>query len=151
MLPVFQSKKFLFPNNLEMATWLFKSDPDTYSWADLKTKAREVWDGVKNPLALKHLRSVKKGDEILIYHSGLDKAIVGIAKAVSEAYPDPKEKSGKLFVIDIAPEKDFPKPLTLSLIKSQSALKNWELVRMSRLSVMPVNPEQRKILLRLVS
>jgi predicted RNA-binding protein with PUA-like domain len=132
-----------------MATWLFKTDPETYSWPDLKTKTREVWDGVRNPLALKHLRSVKEGDEILIYHSGADKAILGIAKSLSEAYPDPKDKSGKLFVIDIAPEKDFPKPVTLSAIKAAPGLKTWELVRMSRLSVMPVNSEQKKTLLKL--
>lgn len=129
-----------------MPSWLFKTDPDTYSWPDLKSKSREVWDGVRNPLALRHLRSIKKGDEILIYHSGADKAILGIAKAMSEAYLDPKDKSGKLFVIDLAPEKDFPKPVTLAVIKAEPKLKNWELVRMSRLSVMPVSAETRKLL-----
>jgi len=129
-----------------MASWLFKTDPDTYSWPDLKSKSREIWDGVRNPLALKHLRSIKKGDEILIYHSGADKAILGIAKAMSEAYADPADKSGKLFVIDLAPDKDFPKPVSLAAIKAESSLKNWELVRMSRLSVMPVPAEIRKIL-----
>ncbi len=132
-----------------MSSWLFKTDPDTYSWHDLKSKKREVWDGVKNPLALKHLRSVKAGDEILIYHSGKDKAIVGIAQALSAAYPDPQDKTAKLFVIDLAPMKDFPKPVSLSIIKFEPGLKDWELVRMSRLSVMPVSSQVRKILFEL--
>ncbi|HXV28413.1 MAG TPA: EVE domain-containing protein [bacterium] len=134
-----------------MASWLFKTDPETYSWRDLKSKKTEVWDGVKNPLALKHLRSVKTGDEILIYHSGEDKAIVGIASAVSEAYPDPKDNSGKLFAMDIAPVRDFPKPVLLSAVKAEPALKEWELVRMSRLSVMPVSASVRKLLFKLAS
>lgn len=134
-----------------MASWLFKTDPDTYSWPNLKTKKREVWDGVHNPLALKNMRSIKKGDEILIYHSGVDKAILGIAEAVSEAYPDPNDKSGKLSVIDIAPVKDFPKPVTLAQVKAEPGLKDWELVRMSRLSVMPVSSAQRKIIFHLGS
>jgi len=134
-----------------MTSWLFKTDPDTYSWQDLKTKKREVWDGVHNALALKHLRAVKEGDEILIYHSGNEKAIVGIARAVSAPYPDPKGKTGKLFVIDLSPEKNFTKPVSLSAIKAEPALKDWELVRMSRLSVMPVSPTQRKLLFQLAS
>ncbi len=132
-----------------MSSWLFKTDPDTYSWHDLKAKSKEVWDGVKNPLALKHLRSVKAGDEILIYHTGADKAIVGIAQALSAAYPDPQDKTGKLFVVDLAPVKDFPKSVSLSAVKSKPALKGWELVRMSRLSVMPVSSQVRKILFEL--
>jgi len=132
-----------------MSSWLFKTDPETYSWQDLKSKSKEVWDGVKNPLALKHLRSVKAGDEILIYHSGGEKTIVGIAQALSAAYPDPKDNTGKLFVIDLAPKKDFPKLVSLSVIKSEPGLKDWELVRMSRLSVMPVSSQARKILFEL--
>ena len=132
-----------------MGSWLFKTDPETYSWQNLKTKKREAWDGVRNPLAQKHLRSIKKGDEILIYHSGDQKAIVGLARALSESYPDPADKAGRFAVIDLAPEKDFSKLITLSAIKSEPQLKDWELVRMSRLSVMPVTAAQRKLLAEL--
>lgn len=132
-----------------MGSWLFKSDPETYGWDELKKKQSEVWDGVKNPLALKHLRSIRKGDEILIYHSGKDKAIVGIARALGTAYPDPADKTGKGMVIDLAPLEDFTPSISLSQIKNEPDLKNWELVRMSRLSVMPLGDKERRCLERL--
>ena len=132
-----------------MSRWLFKTDPDTYGWKDLAGKSREVWDGVANPLALKHLRAVKKGDEILIYHTGEEKAVVGIARAVCDGYPDPKDKSGKLAVVDLSPLSRLGRPVTLAEIKSSAKFKDWELVRMSRLSVMPAGAGQWNEILRL--
>ena len=122
-----------------MSFWLFKSDPDTYSWHHLLKDKSAVWDGVSNPLALKHLKNLKKGDQILIYHTGDEKAIVGVAQAMSDSYPDPK--NSKLTVVDIKPLTPLKEPITLSFIKSKPKFKDWELVRMSRLSVMPVSAE----------
>lgn len=120
-----------------MSLWLFKTDPDTYTWSDLCQVKKEIWDGVTNNLALKYLRSMKKDDSIFIYHSGIERAIVGIGKARSNPYPDPSQKNQKLVVIDLAPSKKLKRPVTLSEIKSNQKLKTWELVRLSRLSVMP--------------
>jgi len=132
-----------------MSRWLFKTDPETYSWENLKKSKREIWDGVANPLALKNLRSVKKGDQIFVYHTGSEKAVVGIAKALSDPYSDPADETGKLTVIDISPEKELDKPVLLSEIKSNSKLKSWDLVRLGRLSVMPASTEQWQEVLRL--
>ena len=130
-----------------MAQWLFKTDPGTYAWDDLVRAERERWDGVANPLALKHLRSVKKGDTILIYHTGKEKAVRGLAQAASAPYPDPG--NAKLYVVDIEPVEPLEEPVTLARIKQNKKLKNWELVRLSRLSVMPASPEQWEEVLRL--
>ncbi len=130
-----------------MSSWLFKSDPETYSWQDLVKDRQTTWDGVANNLALKHLRSIQKGDEIFIYHSGDEKSIVGIAKAVSDSYPD--QKNTKLAVIDIAVNKMLKQPVSLQAIKQNSKMKNWELVRMSRLSVMPMNDQVRGEIIKL--
>lgn len=132
-----------------MSSWLFKSDPDTYSWHHLVKDKKTIWDGVANNLALKHLRSIKKGDEIFIYHSGDEKSIVGIAKAVSDSYPNPSEKVSNLLVVDIAPVRPLENPVTLQIIKQNAQLANWELVRMSRLSVMPVNDTHKREVIRL--
>ena len=132
-----------------MSLWLFKSDPDVYSWHDLIKVKREIWDGVSNNLALKHLRSVKKGDRIFIYHSGDEKAIVGVAEAVSDSYPDPSKKDLKLAVVDITAREPLKKPVALSEIKSNQRFASWELVRFSRLSVMPVPASQWQEVLRL--
>ena len=132
-----------------MNLWLFKTDPDTYSWKDLRSKKLEVWDGVANNLALKHLRSIKKGDQILIYHSGGDKAIMGIAKAASNPYSDSSQKNSKLAVIDIAPDKELKRPVSLAEIKANAKLKSWELVRLSRLSVMPATQAEWSEVFRL--
>ncbi len=126
-----------------MNRWLFKTDPETYSWDDLVKAKRDVWDGVANPLALKHLRQVKKGDEILIYHTGEEKAVIGIAKALSNGYPDPKNQAGakgvksKSVVVDLASVRALTHHVRLSEIKANKIFSTWELVRMSRLSVMP--------------
>ena len=132
-----------------MNRWLFKTDPDTYSWNDLAKTKKEIWNGVRNPLALKNLRSIQKGDSIFIYHTGNEKAVIGIAEALGSAYPDPREKNPKLAVIDLRPLEALKRPVTLAEIKSNKKLASWELVRFSRLSVMPATEEQWKEVIRL--
>jgi predicted RNA-binding protein with PUA-like domain len=122
--------------------WLFKEEPTHYSYDDLVKDKRTVWSGVKNPLAQKHLRSVKKGDRIFYYHTGDEKSVVGIAKALDNAYPDPNDKTGKQSVVDVAPVKKLAQPVTLSSIKADSTFKTFPLVRISRLSVMPVTDDE---------
>ena len=120
--------------------WLFKTEPSDYSYANLVVDKRTEWDGVRNNLALVHLRKVRKGDEILIYHTGKEKSAVGIARAVS----DPKED-----LFDIVPVRPLPNPVPLSVVKAQKSLKDFDLVRLPRLSVMPVSTGQWKEILRL--
>ena len=100
---------------------------------------KTVWSGVRKPLAQKHLRSVKKGDRIFYYHTGDEKSVVGIAKALGNAYPDPQDKTGKASVVDVGPVKTLARPVTLAEIKADAAFKDFALVRISRLSVMPVS------------
>ena len=121
-----------------MTNWLFKEEPTHYGFDALVKDRKAVWSGVRNPLAQKHLRSVKKGDRILYYHTGDEKAVVGIAKALGDAYADPKDASGKQSVVDIVPVKKLPRPVRLAEIKADATFKNFALVRISRLSVMPV-------------
>ena len=122
--------------------WLFKSDPETYSFYDLEREGKTVWDGVSNNLALKHLRSVGKGDSVLIYHTGEERAIVGIAEVLTDAYPDPKQKDSRLVVVDIKAVKKLRRPVSLDEIKKQASLKDFALVRLPCLSVMPVSESQ---------
>ena len=126
--------------------WLFKEEPANYSFDALVKDGKTVWSGVKNPLAQKHLRSVKKGDTIFYYHTGDEKSVVGIARAMGDAYADPTDKTGKAAVVDVAPVKKLARPVTLKEIKADSAFKDFALVRISRLSVMPVSAaEWRRI------
>ena len=122
--------------------WLLKTEPTVYSFADLERDGKTVWDGVANALALKHLRATKKGDLAFIYHTGDERQIVGIAEIASEPYPDPKQKDPKLVVIDLKPRKRLHRPVALAEIKARKEFADWELVRMGRLSVMPVSPER---------
>jgi predicted RNA-binding protein with PUA-like domain len=122
--------------------WLFKEEPTHYSYDSLVKDKHAVWSGVKNPLAQKHLRSVKKGDRIFYYHTGDEKSVVGIAKALGDAYGDPKDKTGKQSVVDVAPVKKLAQPVTLASIKADAAFKTFPLVRISRLSVMPVSDDE---------
>jgi len=122
--------------------WLFKEEPSSYSYSDLVTDGQTVWAGVKNPLAQKHLRSVKKGDRIFYYHTGDEKAIVGIAKAITDAYPDPQDRSGKMSVVDIAPQRAMERPVTLADIKARKSFASFPLTRIPRLSVMPVTDKE---------
>ena len=122
--------------------WLFKEEPTHYSFDALVKDKKTVWSGVKNPLAQKHLHAVRKGDRIFYYHTGDEKAVVGIAKALGDAYPDPDDKTGKQAVVDVAPVKKLPRPVTLAEIKADPSFKDFPLVRISRLSVMPVTDEE---------
>jgi predicted RNA-binding protein with PUA-like domain len=124
--------------------WLFKEEPTHYSFDELVKDRKTVWSGVKNPLAQKHLRAVRKGDSIFYYHTGNEKAVVGIAKALGDAYPDPKDKTGKQAVVDVAPSRKLLRPVTLAEIKADPAFKTFPLVRISRLSVMPVTDAEWK-------
>ncbi|HEV8342790.1 MAG TPA: EVE domain-containing protein [Candidatus Binatia bacterium] len=126
--------------------WLFKTEPGAYSFNQLEKDKRTVWDGVKNNLALKHLSQVKKGDLILIYHTGDEKAAVGIAQALTGAYPDPTKKDPKLLVIDIESIRALPRPVTLAEMKANNKLGKFDLLRLPRLSIMPVSEEQWKII-----
>lgn len=125
-----------------MAQWLVKEEPEHYSYDQLVKERKTVWAGVKNPLAQKHLRSIRRGDRIFYYHTGNEKAVVGIATAASDAYPDPKDASNKAFVVDVAPVKKLARPVTLAEIKADRAFADFPLVRMSRLSVMPVTDDE---------
>lgn len=126
------------------AHWLLKTEPSTYSFDRLLKEGSAVWDGVRNNLALTYLRQMKAGDRVLIYHSGAEKAVVGQARIARAAYPDPAHDDPKLVVVDVAPEARLPKALSLAAIKADPALAELPLVRMSRLSVMPVTAEQWK-------
>ena len=119
--------------------WLFKEEPSSYSFDDLTRDGQTSWAGVRNPLAQKHLRSVKKGDRIFYYHTGGEKAIVGVMRAVSDPYPDPKDASGKLSVVDVAPLQPLKRPVTLAEVKASKAFVSFPLTRLPRLSVMPVS------------
>ncbi len=121
-----------------MAQWLVKEEPDHYGYGQLERDRKTVWAGVRNPLAQKHLRSIRKGDRIFYYHTGKEKSVVATAKALSDAYPDPADSSGTLHVVDIGADKTLARPVTLAEIKADPAFASFPLVRMSRLSVMPV-------------
>jgi predicted RNA-binding protein with PUA-like domain len=118
---------------------LLKTEPTTYSFADLVREKRGTWDGVANPVALKHLRMMAVGDECFVYHTGDQKKIVGIAKVTRAAYPDPKGNDPKLVVVDLAAGRALDRPVTLAEIKADGRFADWELVRLSRLSVMPLS------------
>jgi predicted RNA-binding protein with PUA-like domain len=119
-----------------MNYWLMKTEPGTYSWGDLEKAGKATWDGVRNFQARNHLKAMKKGDLAFIYHSGEDKAVIGISKIEKEFYPDPGDK--EWVVVDIKPEKKLKKPVTLAQVKAEGDLKEMVLVRASRLSVQPV-------------
>jgi len=125
-----------------MAQWLMKEEPEHYSYDQLVKERKTVWAGVRNPLAQKHLRSIKKGDRVFYYHTGKEKAIVAIASAASDAYPDPNDATQKSFVVDVAPVKRLSRPVTLAEVKADRAFASFPLVRMSRLSVMPVTDDE---------
>jgi predicted RNA-binding protein with PUA-like domain len=127
-------------------SWIVKSEPSTYSWADLVRDGTTVWDGVANAAALIHLRTMKVGDEVLFYHSGADKAIVGIARVSRAAFADLKLADPRRVAVEIAAVRPPKRPVTLAEIKAESGLATLPLVRISRLSVSPVPPAQRPIL-----
>lgn len=118
--------------------WLFKTEPSAYSFSQLRAEGRTTWDGVKNPLALKYLAGVAKGDSVFIYYTGAEKAVAGVARAASEPYADPNHKDEKLLVIDLVPLRALPTPVSLAAIKAKRRFAGFDLVRLPRLSVMPV-------------
>ncbi len=122
--------------------WLVKSEPGAYSWQDLLRDERTRWEGVRNFEARNNLRAMKKGDRVFYYHSGEGKEIVGVAKVVAEAYPDPTAKEGDWTVVDLAPERSLEHPVSLATLKADKALAKMALVRKPRISVVPVLPEE---------
>jgi predicted RNA-binding protein with PUA-like domain len=118
--------------------WLCKQEPSTYNLDRLEKDGTTVWDGVHNNLALKHIRSMKKGDLAFFYHSGDEKQIVGIMQIMSDPYSNPKEKDSRYVVVDVKFKKRLSRPVTLAEIKEHKMFGDWELLRISRLSVMPV-------------
>jgi predicted RNA-binding protein with PUA-like domain len=132
-----------------MNYWLLKSDPDEYSFDDLLKDGSAVWDGVTNNLALQNLRKMKKGDTILVYHTGAEKALVGVATATGNPYPDPKGDNEKIVVIDLKAKKRVKRPVTLSELKALPEFADFQLVKLPRLSVMPVSPQEYKRLAEL--
>jgi predicted RNA-binding protein with PUA-like domain len=122
--------------------WLVKEEPTNYSFDQFVADGTTVWSGVKNPLAQRNLRAMKKGDRVFYYHTGKEKAVVGIARVSASAYDDPKDKSGKLAVVELVPDKKLKRPVTLAEIKAGGRFPDFALVRLPRLSVMPVTEEQ---------
>ncbi len=128
--------------------WLLKTEPSTYAYDDLERDGKGVWDGVANPVALKHLRAMTAGDECFIYHTGAEKRIVGIARVARAAYPDPTQSDPKFVVVDLVPVRRVARPVTLAEVKGDERFADWELVRIARLSVMPVTPSRWKAILQ---
>ena len=124
--------------------WLLKEEPSNYSYDDLARDGSTSWTGVRNPLAQKHLRGIRKGDQLFFYHTGSEKSVVGVARAAGDAYPDPADKTNKLYAVDVEPVRKLPSPVTLASIKADKAFASFPLVRMSRLSVMPVSDAEWK-------
>jgi predicted RNA-binding protein with PUA-like domain len=129
--------------------WLVKTEPSTYSYGDLERQQTAVWDGVKNPVALRNLRAMHPGDQVLVYHTGDEKAVVGWATVVSAPYADPKNKDSKLFVVDLKAHRRLPQPVTLAQIKADRTFVDLPIVRQGRLSVSPVTAPQWSKLLKL--
>lgn len=132
-----------------MSYWILKTEPTAYSYDRLEKEKTAVWDGVANPVALKNLRAMEKGDELMIYHTGGEKSVIGTASVAKEAYPDPKAGNPSMVVIDIKLGKRLAKPVTLAQIKADSTFAEMALVRQGRLSVVPATAAQWKRLLAL--
>jgi len=129
--------------------FLFKEEPSSYSFDALKRDGGTTWSGVKNALAQRHLRSVRKGDLVFYYHTGDEKQIVGIAKAATDAYQDPADKTGKAHVVDVVAVKALARPVTLAQLKADPRFGDFPLTRLPRLSVMPVTDAQWAAILKL--
>jgi predicted RNA-binding protein with PUA-like domain len=127
-----------------VALWVFKEEPGSYSFADLQRDGSTVWAGVTNALAQKHLRAVRKGDRVFFYHTGDEKAVVGVMEAAADPVPDPDDETGKRVVVTVQPVRPLKNPVSLAAIKAEQAFAGWELVRVPRLSVVPVSEEQWK-------
>jgi predicted RNA-binding protein with PUA-like domain len=132
-----------------MAYWLVKSEPFKYSWDQLVKDKKTTWDGIRNYAARNNLRAMKKGDEVFFYHSNEGLAIVGIARVSKEAYQDPTTEDDAWVVVDLKPARALKKPVTLEQIKKEKVLSNMDLIRISRLSVQTVKPEEWKTILNM--
>ncbi|HZF41312.1 MAG TPA: EVE domain-containing protein [Blastocatellia bacterium] len=126
--------------------WLFKTEPEDYSYDDLERDRRVMWCGVRNSITLKNLREVRLGDQILIYHEGAENAVVGTAEAVTDAYPDPKEDDASVVVVEIKPRRKFAEPLLLAEIRASRALGDFDPARLPPLSVMPVSSMEWQVI-----
>ncbi len=124
-----------------MAYWLLKTEPSCYAWDDLARDKRTVWEGITNATALIHIRNMKKGDLALVYHTGGERAAVGVAEVVTNPYPDPNVEDERVVVVDIKPKRKLARPVTLDEIKADRAFAGWDLLRIGRLSVVPVPPK----------
>jgi predicted RNA-binding protein with PUA-like domain len=134
-----------------MAKWLFKADPEHYSFEQLVKEGKAVWSGVRYALAQRHLRAVQKGDEIFFYETGNHKAVVGIMRAISNPCPDPEAEDPKFVVLDVAPVRRLKSPVPLARIKASPELADFALVRLPRLSVLPVTDGQWAEILRMLA
>jgi predicted RNA-binding protein with PUA-like domain len=123
------------------ARWLVKTEASTYSWADLVREKTTAWTGVKNPTAQKNLRLMQKGESVLVYHTGSEKSVVGLARVARAAYPDPTARGGRNQAVDLEAVRPLARPVPLATLRQDPALKQWELLRIGRLSVMPVPDE----------
>ena len=132
-----------------MAYWLIKSEPFKYSWEQFLKDKRTFWDGVRNYAARNNMKAMKLGDELFFYHSNEGLAVVGIAKVVKEFYQDPTSDEDAWVVVDVAPVKTLKNPVTLQQIKADKRLANMEIIRLSRLSVSKVQPEEWKVIMEL--
>jgi len=126
--------------------WLFKEEPDHYSFADLEKDGETLWDGVSNALARRHLREVRPGDRVLYYHTGDERAIVGEMRVVTGATSEPAAADPKAVVVKVKAVRAWPRPVTLERIKADARFAGWELVRLPRLSVMPVSQKHWDLL-----
>jgi predicted RNA-binding protein with PUA-like domain len=125
-----------------MAHWLVKSEPNTYSFDDLRRDGRTVWDGVRNNAAALHLKAMRQGDEVLFYHSQEGLAVVGVAKVAREAFPDASDPASRFVAVELEPVRPLKTPVTLAQMKAEPALAEMAMLRQSRLSVSPVKPDE---------
>lgn len=132
-----------------MAHWLMKSEPDAYGWDDLVREGEGYWDGVRNPAAALHMKAMKKGDQVLFYHSNVGLEAVGIMEVSGEAEPDRTDKSGRWVAVRVKPVKPLPRPVSLKAIKAEPRLSELPMIRQSRLSVVPISDAEWKVLMEM--
>jgi predicted RNA-binding protein with PUA-like domain len=134
-----------------MAYWLLKTEPDDYSWDDLTKKGAkgDAWTGVRNFTARNHMKAMKKGDQVFIYHTGDEKQVMGIAEVVKESYPDPTDEKGAFVAVDVKMVKPMPKPVTLAAVKAEKKLAETALVKYGRLSAQPVTDTEWKLICKM--
>ncbi|BAY45551.1 hypothetical protein SAMD00079811_31560 [Scytonema sp. HK-05] len=134
-----------------MAYWLLKTEPEEYSYCDLERDGTTVWEGVSNSLALKHLRTMEIGDLALIYHTGKERRVIGVAQIVSQPYPDPKLDDAKRVVVQVRAVRRVQEPITLTQIKQDGNFEGFDLLRLARLSIVPVSESHWQRLLQLTN